>query len=44
VTAVDHQVHGECGDVGWPDHAPDGQRDLELIAACFQAVAEQPGR
>jgi hypothetical protein len=38
---VGHDVHGEGGDVGRPDHAPDGQRRAELVAARFEVVAEQ---
>src|SRR5208282_1609947 len=38
---VDHDVHGERGDVGGFDHAPDGQRRAELVAALVEVVAEQ---
>jgi len=43
-SGVGHQVHGERGDVGRPDHAPDGQRRAELIAAVVEVIAEQPRR
>ena len=36
---VGHDVHGEGGDVGRPNHAPDGKRSAELIAALVKVVA-----
>jgi len=41
---VGHQVHGQRGDVGRPDHPPDGQRGAQLGAARLQVSAQQPGR
>jgi hypothetical protein len=39
-----HDVHGKRGDVGRSDHAPDRQRNTELVAALVQVIAEQtPG-
>ncbi len=38
---VGHDVHGECGDVGRSDNAPDGKRGAKLIAAVFEFIAEQ---
>ncbi len=38
---VGHDVHGERGDVGRPDDAPDGKRGAKLIAAVFEFIAEQ---
>ena len=38
---VDHDVYGECGDVGRSDDAPDGKRGAKLIAAVFEFIAEQ---
>src|SRR5215469_8501377 len=43
-SGVDHDVHGERGDVRWPDHAPDGQSGTQLIAALVEVIAEQGGR
>ena len=42
-SGVGHQVHGERGDVGRPDHAPDGERAAELIAAVAEVIAEEAG-
>src|SRR5919199_3728530 len=39
---VDHDVHGECGNVPGTDDAPDGQRVAELLAALFKVVAQRP--
>ena len=41
---VGHEVHGERGDVGRPDDAPDRQRGAELVAARVELVAEQRRR
>ena len=41
---VGHDVHGKRGDVGRSHHAPDGQRNTELVAELVQVIAEQtPG-
>ena len=37
---VGHDVHGEGGDVGRPDHAPDGQRGAQLVAARIEVIAQ----
>ena len=36
-------MHGERGDVGRPDNAPDGERVAELIAAVAEVIAEEAG-
>jgi hypothetical protein len=41
---IDHQVNGECGDVGRSDHPADGERRAELFAPGFESVAKQRGR
>jgi hypothetical protein len=38
---IRHQVHGERGDVGRSDDAPDRQGAAELLAAGVELVAEQ---
>jgi hypothetical protein len=38
---VGHDVHGERGDVGRFDDAPDGKRGAKLIAAVFEFIAEE---
>ena len=40
-SGVGHDVDGERGDVGRPNHAPDGQRGAELVAALVEVVAQQ---
>jgi hypothetical protein len=41
---VGHDMHGKRRDVGRSDHAPDGQRNTELVAVLVQVIAEQmPG-
>ena len=39
--AVRHEVDGERGDVGAPDHAPDGQRGAELVTPLLELIAKQ---
>src|ERR1700694_1985842 len=36
-----HDGDGESGDVGWADHAADGQRRPQLIAALIESISEQ---
>lgn len=43
-SGVGHEVHGERGHVGGPDHAPDGERGPELSPAGVELIAEQRGR
>jgi hypothetical protein len=37
---VDHEVDGQCGDVGWADDASDRQSRAEVLPALVQFVAE----
>src|SRR5436309_206089 len=38
---IAHEVHGEGGEVGGPDHAADGQRGTQLLAPVLEVIAEE---
>jgi hypothetical protein len=39
-----HEVGGECGDVGWTDHAPDRPCRAELLATRVQLIGKDNSR